>query len=81
MKKLRSGIQLEQNSIQHCQMILIHHDLRAMVDIGFKKDVHGCKNVIWNKDYNNRECGFLYCNGNWAEVINKPQIMCTEKNN
>jgi len=44
----------------------------------FQEDVHGCKNVIWNKDHNNRECGFLYCNGVWAEIINK-EPMCTEK--
>lgn len=44
----------------------------------FQEDVHGCKNVIWNKDHSNRECGFLYCNGTWAEIINK-NTMCTEK--
>jgi hypothetical protein len=44
----------------------------------FQKDVYGCKNVIWNKDHNNRECGFLYCNGVWAEIVNK-NSMSTEK--
>lgn len=52
--------------------------LKCNGEYRFQKDVHGYKNVIWNKDHNNRGCGFLYCNGTWAEIINK-NTMCTEK--